>query len=175
MKPKRADSHAVAFPRCHHTYANGKRCLLPPPENDSVFCVRHAKLPENQIDSEDTASLTAGLTEFTSAWSVNQFLSRLLLLLSQNRISPRRAAVLSYVASQILRTIAAMDREDERELNSQENGLEAFFPGRSPAPDETECAPEEQDEEQSPFEPQNAAAPENNSLHSAASAAYRCT
>ncbi len=171
MKPKRADSQPVAFSRCRHTYANGKRCLLPPPDRDSVFCVRHAQLPQNQTDSEDTSSLVAGLTEFTSAQPVNEFLSRLLLLLGQNRISPRRASVLAYIANQILRTIAAMDREDERELNSEENRIEAFFP----PPDELESdaeAEEEQGEEQEEeenVELDGAAVAEDKSLHPAAS------
>ena len=56
-----------------------------------------------------SAALTGGLEEFTSPASINEFLSRLLLLLSQNRISPRRAAVLAFITSQILRTIAVME------------------------------------------------------------------
>jgi hypothetical protein len=89
----------VAFSRCRHTYVNGRRCRLPLPDQDSAFCPRHAKLPENQINPDNSANLTAGLTEFTSAEPVNEFLSRLLLLLGQNRISPRRASVLAYIAS----------------------------------------------------------------------------
>jgi hypothetical protein len=145
MEPECVSSDTiVAFSRCRHTYVNGKRCRLLPPDQDSAFCIRHSKLPENQINPDNTANLTAGLTEFTSAQPVNEFLSRLLLLLGQNRISPRRASVLAYIANQILRTIAAMEREDEREINSEENGLEAFFPSEPAAPDEPEFIASEQ-------------------------------
>lgn len=117
--------------RCRHAFASGQRCRLPVPNEGSQFCTRHAKLPQNQADPDDAAApcadLTAGLTEFTSAEPVNEFLSRLLLLLGQNRISPRRAAVLAYIANQLLRTIAAMDREDERGLSSPGDRLKAYL------------------------------------------------
>ena len=42
-----------------------------------------------------SAELIAGLTEFESAVPINDFLSRLLLLQAQERIPPRRAAVMA--------------------------------------------------------------------------------
>ena len=172
MKPAIANSKpSLVSPQCRHTYANGRRCRLPPPNQDAVFCLRHAKLPENQIDSEDTANLTAGLTEFTSAEPVNEFLSRLLLLLGQNRVSPRRAAVLAYIANQFLRTIAAMDREDERGLTSPGDRLRAYLKSMPATPQVIESVAAELARAQR----ECAEAAENNSLHSAPQAAYRCT
>jgi len=121
--------------RCRHAFASGQRCRLPVPNEGAQFCTRHANLPQNQADPDDPdscANLTAGLTEFTSAEPVNEFLSRLLLLLGQNRISPRRAAVLAYIANQLLRTIAFMDHEDERGLSSPLARLKAHLE-RTPA------------------------------------------
>ncbi len=163
MKPKRTDSDP--FSRCRHTYVNGRRCRLPLPDRDSVFCTRHANLPQKQTDTEDTASLVAGLTEFTSAEPVNEFLSRLLLLLGQNRISPRRAAVLAYIANQILRTIAAMDREDERGLSSPGDRLMAYLKSMPATPHVIECVAAELARAQR----ECAEAAEDNSPHSAAS------
>jgi hypothetical protein len=176
MGPESPNSDtAVAFSRCRHTYANGKRCLLPPPDKDSAFCGRHAKLPQNQADPDDasdsSADLTAGLTEFTSAEPVNEFLSRLLLLLGQNRISPRRAAVLAYIATQILRTIAAMDSEDERGLSSPMDRLKAHLE-RTPA---TPHVVEYLAAELARAERECAETAENNSLHSVGSREYRST
>jgi hypothetical protein len=164
-----------ASSRCCHTFANAQRCRLPVSNEASQFCARHAKRLQNQVDLDDagdsSANLTAGLTEFTSAEPVNEFLSRLLLLLGQNRISPRRAAVLAYIATQILRTIAAMDSEDERGLSSPMDRLKACLE-RTPA---TPHVVEYLAAELTRAERECAAAPENNSLHSVASREYRST
>jgi hypothetical protein len=97
--------------RCTHRFANGKRCRLSS-NLHSVFCSMHAKLPENQLEPAKTAaSLTADLKEFRFAIPINDFLARLLLLLAQQKISPRRAAVLAYITNQLLRTLPAIDRE----------------------------------------------------------------
>jgi hypothetical protein len=58
-----------------------------------------------------SAALTEGLAQFTSAAPLNDFLSRLLLLLARDRISPRRAAVLAYITNQLLHTVSVMGQE----------------------------------------------------------------
>ena len=110
---------ANELPRCQHRFANGKRCRTLLPDVDAAFCKLHAQLPENQCeDPAVPAALTAGLDDFKSADSINEFLSRLLRLLANNKISPRRAAVLAYITNQILRTVAAIDREAEAQAQS---------------------------------------------------------
>ena len=100
--------------RCSQQFANGKRCRILINDPDSRFCPSHAKLAENCRETADLAdTLTDGLAEFTSAAPINDFLSRLLLLLAQNRICPRRAAVLAYITNQLLRTLSAMEKEAE--------------------------------------------------------------
>src|SRR3990172_11105593 len=91
-------------PRCQYRSAAGSRCRTIP-SSGSPFCAAHAKTAAERREAEDLAStLTGGLDRFTSAASINQFLSRLLLLLAQDRISPRRGAVLAYTANLILRS-----------------------------------------------------------------------
>ena len=103
--------------RCTHRFANSRRCRLFS-NADSAFCTNHARLPENQTEPADTAAfLTADLKEFRSAIPINDFLARLLLLLAEQKISPRRAAVLAYITNQLLRTLPAIDRE----LNPKED------------------------------------------------------
>jgi len=113
MNTKSANSSpANDSSRCQHRFANGQRCRLLASGSETHYCHRHAKLPENQREPADlAATLTTGLGEFTSAAPINDFLSRLLLLLAQNRISPRRAAVLAYITNQLLRTLSAMEQE----------------------------------------------------------------
>ena len=99
--------------RCAHRFANGRRCRLSTTPSNHNFCPSHARLPQNQPDPAETAAtLTANLDDFTSAAQVNDFLSRLLLLLAQDKISTRRAAVLTYIASQLLRTLPAIEKEN---------------------------------------------------------------
>ena len=120
-------------PRCSYHFANGKRCRLIASNVDSAFCPNHARLPENQHEPADTAaSLTANLKEFRSAIPINDFLARLLLLLAEQKISPRRAAVLAYITNQLLRTLPAIDRE----LNLKEDpNAPAAFIFDAPRPD----------------------------------------
>jgi hypothetical protein len=124
--------------RCTHRFANGMRCRLLTLGTDSPYCANHARRVENQRESADTAaSLTADLKEFRSALPINDFLARLLLLLAENKISPRRAAVLAYITNQLLRTLPAIDRE----LNPRDDPnkpVEIIFdmpgPDRGPLP-----------------------------------------
>jgi hypothetical protein len=112
MTQQTAKPSLINASRCAHRFANGLRCRLRTPDADSSYCPNHANLVENQRASTDTAaSLTADLKEFRSAIPINDFLARLLLLLAQDRISPRKAAVLAYITNQLLRTLPAIDRE----------------------------------------------------------------
>lgn len=95
--------------RCHYRYANGKRCRLPSSKPHSGFCSHHFCLsnpsssPESYNDSQDLSSdLLPELSQVSRAIDLRQFLVRLLALVTQGRISPRRAAVLSYIANQLL-------------------------------------------------------------------------
>jgi hypothetical protein len=102
--------------RCTHRYANGRRCRLYATSGNLSFCPSHADLPHHRPDPAETAAtLTANLDDFTSAAQINDFLSRLLLLLAQDKISTRRAAVLTYITSQLLRTLPAIDKEENAE------------------------------------------------------------
>ncbi len=102
--------------RCTHLFPNGRRCRLYPTNANPNFCPAHAPLPANQPDATEIAStLTVNLDDFTSAAQINDFLSRLLLLLAQDKISTRRAAVLAYITNQLLRTLPAIAKEENRE------------------------------------------------------------
>jgi len=113
MKPKSANSIPTNdSSRCQHRFANSQRCRTPTLNSTTAFCHRHAKLLQNQREPADlAAALTDGLANFTSAAPINDFLSRLLLLLAQDRICARRAAVLAYITNQLLRTVTVMEQE----------------------------------------------------------------
>jgi len=95
--------------RCHHRFINGTRCRLLVPNAESLFCRTHAQLSEHEHAPVDlSATLTAGLTEFKSAVPINDFLSRLLLLQAEDRISLRRAAVMASAPSPPSNTKSAL-------------------------------------------------------------------
>jgi hypothetical protein len=97
--------------RCNYRAACGRRCrkAVSPPE--SRFCELHQPYANAEAEPDLSADLTDGLEEFSSPAAINEFLSRLLVLLSESRISPRRAAVLAYITNQILRTIALREHQ----------------------------------------------------------------
>src|SRR5258708_37836507 len=73
------------------------------------FCSHHFGLsnstssPESCRDSQDLSpDLLPELSQLSRAIDLRQFLVRLLALVTQGRISPRRAAVLSYITNQLL-------------------------------------------------------------------------
>jgi hypothetical protein len=95
--------------RCQYRYANGKRCRLPGSKLHFGFCSHHFSLSSSGAsqhsygDWEDLSSaLLPELSESHSAININRFLARLLALVTKGRISPRRAAVLSYIANQLI-------------------------------------------------------------------------
>ena len=130
-------------PRCQHRTRSGRLCRMDA-VGDSKFCTRHASVRADSVEDDLTATLTSGLEKFNSPAAVNDFLSRLLLLLSQDRISPRRAAVLAYITNQILRSVYAMEAEAER--NKEPANIEYVIecprpdydqpvePGQAPSP-----------------------------------------
>src|SRR5260370_21173745 len=96
--------------RCPYLYPNGKRCSLPGLPVHSGFCLRHSQaIAPTAIpvpvynDSEDlSADLLPDLSEFNSGVDINNFLARLLTLVTKGSISPRRPSVLASITNQLL-------------------------------------------------------------------------
>ena len=117
MTPQSAKSSSIHNPnRCNHRFPNGMRCRLIG-FGTQPFCPKHTQvaLPPQPDPAEIASNLTVNLDDFTSAAQINDFLSRLLLLLAQDKISTRRAAVLAYITNQLLRTLPAIAKEENRE------------------------------------------------------------
>ncbi|GAC1663816.1 MAG: hypothetical protein NVS9B4_18890 [Candidatus Acidiferrum sp.] len=92
--------------RCNYSTPSGRPCRLPVRDVQSPRCSYHSTIRNADFDPEDLSSaLTDKLSEFKSPSDINALLSRLLLLLAQNRITARRAAVLAYISNLLLRTI----------------------------------------------------------------------
>jgi len=98
--------------RCRHLFQSGRRCRrLVSPANPR-FCSQHAKLPENLQPDDLTSELDVTLESLDALDGIYVFLAKLAILLAQNRVSTRRAAVLAYITNQLLRTFSAIRREE---------------------------------------------------------------
>jgi hypothetical protein len=106
--------------RCHFRYPNGRRCTLPGLSAMFGLCLRHYNrqvatgLPLTPLhdDSVDLSSdLLPELAQCSSSVDLRRFLSRLLVLVAQGRVSPRRASVLSYITQQLLHSSVPSKKE----------------------------------------------------------------
>ena len=86
-----------------------------------------------QPSDEDLSSAFVGLSGFESAVEIHSFLAQLTVLLVQNRVSTRRAAILAYLGQTLLRTRQAADEE----LNSDDNRQIIFDLPRPKRDDDT--------------------------------------
>lgn len=108
MKPQTADS---VSPRCGHRTAGGRQCRLPASDAHSGLCPQHRAAQEQEQEDDHLFYLIREFQGFQTAQGINFSLGNLYELLAQNRISPRRAAVLAYVSSLMLRTLPQIDAE----------------------------------------------------------------
>jgi len=92
--------------RCSFRFSNGKRCRLMIIDSGFGLCFQHAKL---KLDRREIADLSAALlgekpTGLHTVEEINDLLYNVIRLLAQNHISPRRATVLTYACSLLLRS-----------------------------------------------------------------------
>jgi hypothetical protein len=107
-KPARLDDAA----RCRHRSPSGRRCKLPIHRPGELLCRNH-QLEYKKTDAFNLqAALLANSQAFQTAQGVNNALRNLYGLLANNYISPRRASVLAYISSLLLRTLPAIDSDN---------------------------------------------------------------
>ena len=97
--------------RCQHRSTQGRQCRTPLTAAHATLCPRHAAALRD--DSVDLSALLASeVPEKKSAADIHSQLWNLSLALQQGRISPRRAAVLAYIHSLLLRTLPAIAKQE---------------------------------------------------------------
>ena len=99
--------------RCRFATAPGRRCRLRITHPKLGLCHRHG--PEDTPnDIQDLSPAFAmSLGGLKTAAAIHDFLATLAMLLIQDRISARRASVLAYTASLLLRTLLFIDHEQD--------------------------------------------------------------
>jgi len=111
MNPQAPDPAALHY--CSHRTPTGRRCHFPVFGN-SALCSRHSPKYLPQAEADLNADFGKQLLSSPQrASNINAFLARLAILVVQNRISPRRAAVLAYVSNLLLRSLPEIDREND--------------------------------------------------------------
>ena len=98
---------------CQHRSASGRRfCRQPIADAQVSLCFKHAAAQKKDRDAANLAVQLIGDTqEFTSAVAINRSLGELYKLLARDEIAPRRAAVMAYTGSLLLRTLPAIEHE----------------------------------------------------------------
>jgi len=104
--------------RCEHVSSSGRQCRSFASDFDSHLCRRHALSLLRAQNAADITAFTGRLGGFESTEEIHAFLAKLLALVAENRVAPRRAAVLAYICQLLLRTLAARQAEQRAEEES---------------------------------------------------------
>ena len=97
---------------CQFRFPSRRFCRMPIADNGSSLCFKHANQQRKERDLAELASALTGKSEdFKTAAGINHSLGELYKLLADNKIAPRRAAVLAYISNLLLRTIPVIYQE----------------------------------------------------------------
>jgi|SRR5467141_436990 len=123
--------------RCQHRTAAGRQCRSLAGDPSSGLCPHHAAT-ERAVNFREV--LTRDALDFQRPQGVNNSLGALYNLLAEGRISPRRASVLAHISSLLLRTLPAIDYDNEHytydddETEEQAVAESAANPAPQPVP-----------------------------------------
>ena len=108
LPPSTAANH-----RCTYLSPSGRRCRSSSVDPLCGFCQKHAARKDTHPDSADlSADLFRNATpSFDSVEEINSVLTNLVILLAEGRISTRRAGVITYALSFLLRGLQAIDKQ----------------------------------------------------------------
>jgi hypothetical protein len=112
--------------RCQHRSLKG-RCRQLVTDSAGTLCFHHARA---QRQAKDDFSFLPELVrkpdDFQSVEGINEDLAALHNLLAQGRISPRRASVIAYIDSLLLRTALELEEKAKGSLNYYGQPIEPF-------------------------------------------------
>lgn len=100
--------------RCQHRTLKG-RCRQAATDNAGTLCFHHARV-QHQAKDDFTLleSLVRKTEDLQSVEGISEHLAALQNLLAEGRVSPRRASVIAYIDSLLLRTFVELE---ERNVN----------------------------------------------------------
>jgi len=108
--PAKSTSTPSNAARCQHRTAAGRQCRSLVTDPSTEFCPHHTVQVSVKINFRE--ELTQNALGFQRSQGVNNSLGVLYRLLAEGSISPRRASVLAYISSLLLRTLPAIDYDN---------------------------------------------------------------
>jgi hypothetical protein len=123
MKPQTV-TPVVLTARCTHHTASGRRCRLSVSDAHSSLCRQHRAEQIQEQSADHHLVLLRNFEDFQTAQGINYSLKHLYELLAQNRISPRRAAVLSHICGLLLRTLPQIDADQAAGITDSDEDAE---------------------------------------------------
>ena len=118
--------------RCQHRSSSGRQCRSHATNSSSELCPHHSTTaPVRNTNFKD--ALTRHAYNFQRPQGVNNSLAVLYALLAEGRISPRRASVLAYISSLLLRTIPAINEDNENYVYDDEESDPPATPPSTPS------------------------------------------
>ncbi len=97
--------------RCSHHDTDGRQCRTLAFDAHSGLCSHHLALEKQTETANVYAPLIRNSQGLQTAQGINYSLNNLYELLAKNHISPRRASVLAYINSLLLRTLPQIDAD----------------------------------------------------------------
>jgi hypothetical protein len=103
--------------RCQARNRDRSQCRLHAQDLATGLCSRHAALAlKNATAFDDTTDLAMDLLDsakgaLDSTYAINLILTNVILLVAQGRLSPRRASVITFALSLMLRSVVVADSE----------------------------------------------------------------
>jgi len=102
---------AIPSVRCAHRDSSARQCRLLASGPHSSLCPQHLAQQKQKESADFSDILFRDSQDFQTGLGINQSLRHLYWLTAQNRISSRRAAVLAYIGSLLLRTLPQIDAD----------------------------------------------------------------
>ncbi len=104
--PQQRDHH------CQQLTSDGRRCLMSRMKGHPSLCFVHAQRQQQLLDPKRLAAELLGpFQDLKTANAVNHALGSLFLLVAQNRIPPRHAAILAYLGQLLLQSLSPVRSE----------------------------------------------------------------
>lgn len=100
------------LPVCNHIYPKGRHCRQAVASFGHLFCATHTvRQPAAAPFNDPLGELAGQLGSASEIAEVRSFISRVIRLACQNRISVRRATALTYMANSLLNAIRLANYE----------------------------------------------------------------
>ena len=103
---------AIPSVRCAHRDSSARQCRLLASGAYSSHCPQHQAQQKQKESADFSDILFRDSQDFQTAQGINHSLRHLYWLTAQNSISSRRAAVLAYIGSLLLRTLPQIDADN---------------------------------------------------------------